>query len=122
MKYGGSNKYVKKGKVYQSKEVPEFVRFDDTTTKSIHRYEDERLQNGIYRYIDSTKIVEYGTIIFAKEGKNGEEEMPYLLKKYPSGEIEYQEDISILGQGKGWRTLTKYKFIPQKLDWEKVIL
>ena len=124
--HGGSNRYVKNSKVYQSEQEPEFVRIiindTNTTTDSIDIYEDERVQNGIYRYMDSNRDTEYGTQIFAKSRKSGEKTKEYHLKKYASGEIAYQENILIYGQDTGWRTLTKYKFIPQKLDWEKVNL
>ena len=111
-------------KVYETDQVPGFVCLYDTDTKSkeIYRYKNNRLQDGINRNIFSSGNSCYGTIILAKSGKTGEESRTYRLVKYANGNIEYQEQIIVLGQDKSWRLLTNYKFNPSNLGWEKVNL
>ena len=111
-------------KVYQSEEVPGFVRLYDTDAKlkEICRYINNRLQDGSYRVIFSNGNSCYGTRIFDKSNKTGEVNREYGLFKYANGNIEYDEQIYVIGQDKTWRYLTKYKFNPNNLGWEKVNL
>ncbi len=121
LQYGRSFNYKKKYKVYQSEQIPGFVcLYDtDTDTKEIYRYKNNRLQDGAYREIFSSGDSSYGTMIFAKSDKTGEEKWKHRLFKYASGKIYYQEKIIVLGQGKGWRLTTRYNFNPNNLKWEK---
>ncbi len=110
-------------KVYETEQVPGFVRLYDTRRKSkeIYRYKNNRLQDGIFRFIYSNGDSIYGTRTFAKSNKNGEEERDYRLFKYANGNIEYQEKI-IIDQDLEWIILNKYEFNPNNLAWEKVDL
>ncbi len=124
MVFGESYDLKKDYKVYQTEKVPEFVCIYNTDTKSkeIYRYKNNKLQDGSYRVIYSNRDSVYGTKIFPKSDKNGEENRQYRLVKYADGYIEYQEQIYVIGQDKGWRLLTKYKFNTNKLGWEKLNL
>ncbi len=124
LQYGGSYDQKKNLKVYQSEEVPGFVHLydTDTKTKQIFRYKNNKLQDGSFRVMFSNGDSCYGTKIFGKSTKDGEEHRQYHLFKYANGDIEYEEKIFVKGQDKGWRLLTKYKFNPNNLGWEKVNL
>jgi len=119
--YGGSYNDKKNNKVYQSEEVPGFVHIynTDTKKKEIFRYKNNKLQDGSFRAIFSSGDSDYGTRIFDKSSKNGEERV-YRLYKFANGDIEYEEQILVVGQDKGWRQLTEYKFNPSNLGWKKV--
>ncbi len=108
-------------KVYQTEKVPGFVRLYDTDDEieHIYRYKNDKLQDGISRFIFSN-ISSYGTQIFAKSANNDEEDRQYRFYKYADGTIEYTEQIMVLGQDEDYRTQTNYRFNPHKLEWEKV--
>ncbi len=110
--------------MYQSEEVPGFVRLynTDTKLKEIYRYKMNRLQDGSFRAIFSNGDSIYGTRIFDKIDKTGEENRQYRLYKYANGNIEYDEYIWVNGQDKGWRFFTRYEFNPYNLAWEKINL
>ncbi len=124
MVYGGLYDFKKNVKVYQSKEVPGFVCLyhTDTKKKEIYRYKNNKLQDGIFRSMFSSGVECYETRIFAKKDENGEENRTHRLVKYISGNIWYDEQIRVIGQDKGWRSLNKYKFQPNTLRWEKLDL
>ena len=68
----------------------------------------------------NNKKIYFGQRKFSKSPDDGEEERSYRLYKYAaSGNIEYDEQIWVHGQDKGWKTLTEYKFNPDKLEWNK---
>ncbi len=110
--------------MYQTKQVPRFALLYKTfnKTKQIYRYKKNILQDGIYREIFSNGASCYGTRILAKSPKTGEENREYRLFKYADGDIEYEENIHVIGQDNEWRELTKYKFNLNNLAWEKVKL
>ena len=125
MQYGGSHSNKKNIKVYQTQQVPGFTRLSDTDAKQeyIYRYEDNKLQDGGFRSIFNSGSSCFGKRKFAKSPDDGEEDRLYRLYKYAaSGNIEYEEKIWVNGQDKAWRNLTKYKFNPDKLEWNKVNL
>ena len=108
--------------MYQTEQVPGFARLYNTDTKqeSIYRYEDNKLQDGGYRTKFDNGDSCFGQHTFAKSLDDGEENREYRLYKYAaSGNIEYDEQIWVIGQDKGWRFLTKYTFNPDKLEWNK---
>ncbi len=111
-------------KVYETEQVPGFVRLYSTydEMKMISRYKNDKLQDGIYREIFSNGDSDYGTQIFSKSLNNGEENRIYHLYKYADGNIEYVEKIWIEGLDEDWRILTHYRFTPNNLGWEKVDL
>ena len=124
MEYGGSPTNKKNIKVYQTKQVPAFARLYHTDTKAeeIYRYEDNKVEDGGYRAIFDDGDSCFGQRKFAKSQDDGEELMQYHLFKYADGDIEYEENIWVVGQDKKWRTLTAYKiytFNPDKLEWNK---
>ena len=106
-------------KVYETDQVPGFVCLYDTDTKDkeIYRYKNNRLQDGSFRAIFSSGATCYGTRIFSKS--DGEESRQYRLYKYADGNIEYDEQILVIGQDNTWRTLTRYIFHPNNLAWKK---
>ncbi len=107
--------------MYQTDQVPGFVRLYDTDTKSkeIFKYHNNRLQDGSFRAIFPSGATYYGTRIFAKSNKTGEENRQYRLLKYANVNIAYEEQIWVIGQDKTWRLLTTYEFNPNNLAWEK---
>ena len=108
--------------MYETDQVPGFVCLYDTDTKDkeIYRYKNNRLQDGSFRAIFSSGATCYGTRIFSKSTKTGEESRTYRLVKYANGNIEYQEQIYVIG--KEWKFLTRFSFNPNNLAWEKVDL
>ena len=120
LQYGGSNWSKKNQKVYQTKQVPGFSRLynTDTNLEEIYRYEDNKLQDGGFRAMFNGGHSCIGQRKFAKSRDDGEESREYRLLKYVDGDIEYKENIKV-GRDKGWKTLTEYKFNPDKLEWNK---
>ncbi len=101
--------------------MPGFVLFYRTDeTETIHRYKDDKLQAGSFRFILSNGDSCFGTRIFSKSLKAGEEDKKYSLYKNADGNIHYFEEILVIGQDKEWRNLTIHKFNPQELDWEEL--
>ena len=110
-------------KVYVTDQVPGFVRLCDTDQDElIHKYQDDRLQDGIYRVRYSKGGSCFGTQIFAKSLAKGEEDKIYRLYKYPNGVIEYHEHVYVYGQNEEWRYLSTYMFQPLNLEWKEVSL
>ncbi len=103
--------------------MPGFVRLYDTydETEMIHRYKNDKLQDGIYREILPNGDSSYGTQIFAKS-HDGEETSLFHLYKNTGGNIDYLEQILVFGQDETWRTLTHYRFNPKNLGWEELDL
>ena len=106
--------------MYQTEQVPGFTRLYDIDTKAeeIFRFKENKLQDGGFRSIFNSGSSCFGQRKFSKSGDDGEEDRTYRLCKYADGDIEYEEH----GQDKRWRILTKYKFNPDKLEWNKVNL
>ena len=116
MKVRRNTRYIKKSK-YQG--LYAYIHTGRKTNNTF-RYKNNKLQDGIYRNIFSNRDSCYGTRIFAKSEKTGKEERTYCLFKYAGGDIYYMSLISVKGQDKQWRFLTRYAFNPNNLGWKNL--
>ena len=98
-----------------------FIRCHDfeSNNEYIHILQhDGTISNGIFRIRYSNWYTVIGSQYFRRSGR--EEGRVYQLYRFnKSGNIEYEDRI--LGKdGKRWRTLSKYRFNQETLDWTKL--
>ena len=100
-----------------------FILFHDKKKNDeyIHNLQkDGRLEEGIFRYRYANGDTEIGSKYF--KFRSGREEFrKYILyKDNESGNIQYRDQSKKWLYHDEWKTLAKYSFNPETLDWKKL--
>ena len=115
----GSHFGITKLKVYKE-EGSSFIRCHEikSNVESIYIQQDGTIQDGIFRERLNIWFTTIGSRYFRRSGR--EEGRVYELYRFNNtGNIGYREKI----YGKDdsdWRTLARYRFNSETLDWKKV--
>ena len=108
-----------KVKVYKD-QGSAFIRchFIKSIQESIRILEqDETISDGIYRFRKASGDTAIGSQYFRRSGRE-EGRWYHLYRDNYDGEIRYYDKI--YGKDNRWRTLARYSFNPDTLDWTKV--
>ena len=86
----------------------------------IHNLQPDGLfESGIYRYRFASGNTAIGSIYFRRSGREEDREF-CLYRDDKSGDIHYYDDINGKYES-GLRTLAKYRFNPETLDWTNML-